>query len=1016
MSPNTFVYAHAGLPIPLGRQGETNARRIVFDISGWLREYGTGGTLLLLHKRPGDNAAYLVPFTQSESGDKIYWDVTDVDTDKETSESFGEAELRYSITTGNTGILAKSELFRTTVDRSLGAYDPRYPVVPETTGGLIIRPVTTRPEVGDEGVVYLVPNPDSEDPTNTYIEWIYINDAWEEWGKYVADVDISGKADLSYTNAQLALKQDTIPATGTAIKPVYFSDAGTATQIPGYVPDPSDANPLMDGVASAGSSATFSRSDHRHASDTTKQDKIPATGGPTHPVYVSSNGVVSQTTYELRKTVPADAVFTDTTYSVATASTNGLMSHTDKTRLDGMANNATANTGTVTSVETGAGLTGGPVTTSGTIKVDLRSETKLENASASATETAGRVYPVALDKDGKLAVNVPWENTQTLTGVKGNAEGTYRTGNVNITPENIGAVPASSVGAANGVAELDNAGKVLASQLPSYVDDVQEYTTVSDFPATGESGKIYIATSTNLTYRWTGSAYTEISPSIALGETSSTAYRGDRGATAYSHSQTTGNPHSTSKGDVGLGNVANYDQSKAIKTITRSGTTFTYTCLDGTTGTFTQQDNNTWTAMTGATSSTNGMAGYVPAPPSNGHNTKYLRADGTWAVPPDNNTNTTYTITQDSNDGHKFTLSGSDGSSTTITIPDNNTTYAPASAAPLMDGAAAVGTSAKYAREDHRHPTDTSRASTAVATVSTPGLLSVLDKWALDAANLDHYDGVDLSARFAAEIAASPYNGDVWAWLKGRCTAQNFDGLYVKDYVQFTTTDNITVVAQIAGINQYRRFNYTALSAYHIDFIGKNLWPEKHVWNKADYNNGLADNMFPYLCSDLKLWLNSEAGAVPNAATVNPTMENVDYTSTGVLARLPAALKNVIVEKQACISRRYTSEGLLTDDTGWGFVSLGKLWVPAEMEVYGCCIWGSKGHSQAAFTQYPIFRDSKMRIKDSGNVGNRTAWWLLTPHSGTSTYAAHLNRSGEADYNYASNTGIGAPVCFRIAG
>jgi len=47
------------------------------------------------------------------------------------------------------------------------------------------------------------------------------------------------------------------------------------------------------------------------------------------------------------------------------------------------------------------------------------------------------------------------------------------------------------------------------------------------------------------------------------------------------------------KSAVGLGNVANYDQSKAIKSITRSGTTFTYTALDGTTGTFTQQDNNT---------------------------------------------------------------------------------------------------------------------------------------------------------------------------------------------------------------------------------------------------------------------------------------------------------------------------------------------------------------------------------------------------------------------------------------
>lgn len=80
-------------------------------------------------------------------------------------------------------------------------------------------------------------------------------------------------------------------------------------------------------------------------------------------------------------------------------------------------------------------------------------------------------------------------------------------------------------------------GMVPASQLPSYVDDVLEYTALAAFPTTGESGKIYIDQTTNKTYRWSGSAYVEISASLALGETASTAYRGDRGATAYNHSQ-----------------------------------------------------------------------------------------------------------------------------------------------------------------------------------------------------------------------------------------------------------------------------------------------------------------------------------------------------------------------------------------------------------------------------------------------------------------------------------------------
>lgn len=102
-------------------------------------------------------------------------------------------------------------------------------------------------------------------------------------------------------------------------------------------------------------------------------------------------------------------------------------------------------------------------------------------------------------------------------------------------------------GAANGVAELDASGKVPSSQLPAYVDDVLEYTNKSGFPATGETGKIYVAKDTNLTYRWSGSAYVEISPSLALGETSSTAYRGDRGKIAYDHSQETHAPSNAEK-------------------------------------------------------------------------------------------------------------------------------------------------------------------------------------------------------------------------------------------------------------------------------------------------------------------------------------------------------------------------------------------------------------------------------------------------------------------------------------
>ena len=90
-------------------------------------------------------------------------------------------------------------------------------------------------------------------------------------------------------------------------------------------------------------------------------------------------------------------------------------------------------------------------------------------------------------------------------------------------------VNTSAVGANNGVASLDSTGKVPSSQLPSYVDDVLEYADRTSFPSTGETGKIYIAKDTNKTYRWSGSTYVEISEGLALGETSSTAYAGNKG-------------------------------------------------------------------------------------------------------------------------------------------------------------------------------------------------------------------------------------------------------------------------------------------------------------------------------------------------------------------------------------------------------------------------------------------------------------------------------------------------------
>ena len=188
-----------------------------------------------------------------------------------------------------------------------------------------------------------------------------------------------------------------------------------------------------------------------------------------------------------------------------------------------------------------------PATTSADGLMSAADKAKLDGIPADATNNAGTITEIRMN------------------GVLVSAGGVADLGTV-ITDVS-GKLDASRVGAANGVAELDASGKVPAAQLPSYVDDVLEYAAVVNFPATGETGKIYVAVDTNLTYRWSGSGYTEISPSLALGETSATAYRGDRGKIAYDHSQATGNAHSMTKADIGLGNVDNTsDANKPIST------------------------------------------------------------------------------------------------------------------------------------------------------------------------------------------------------------------------------------------------------------------------------------------------------------------------------------------------------------------------------------------------------------------------------------------------------------------
>lgn len=272
------------------------------------------------------------------------------------------------------------------------------------------------------------------------------------------------------------------------------------------------------------------------------------------------------------------------------------------------------------------------------------------------------------------------------------------------------------------------------------------------------------------------------------------------------------------------------------------------------------------------------------------------------------------------------------------------------------------------------------------------------------------YQGVDLTVKFANEI--KNYS-DEWAWIKERITAGNYAGLHVCDYIPITCSNGYKLNAQIAGINTYTGYGDKEVGN-HIDFICKEVWEDLHAMNKVDYNNGNANSPNPFLASDLNYWLNSTSGTVPNSKTDPAVTVEVDYTADGVFYYLPDKLKNQIIKKRVMLSGRYTESSVLTQDNSWDWQSIGKLWIPSEVEVYGMPCWGNNGYGVGGFVQYPIFIGNMNKVKKRCSSNDRYGWWLLSTSAGSSASFAFVGNGGYCNRASAAVSVIGTPVCFRL--
>lgn len=533
----------------------------------------------------------------------------------------------------------------------------------------------------------------------------------------------------------------------------------------------------------------------------------------------------------------------------------------------------------------------------------------------------------------------------------------------------LGYIPISAAqkGAAGGVAELDAGGTVPSTQLPSYVDDVLEYDNLAEFPATGEAGKIYVALDTNKTYRWSGSAYVTIGSDLALGETSSTAYRGDRGAAAYEHAvtnkgaafesgfykmATNADGHVTSadavtKSDITALGIPAQDTTYKNATQSRDGL---MSAQDKT-----NLDN---LVASGGGTTVGPVTGLTITP-------KNKKVQLKWSDPDE----TTFT-------GGKFGVwagtvvvrkAGSTPVSTTDgTIVAASTTHNQYAETAFEDTGLANGTTYYYAV--YAFSAD-GNASTPVTGEATPAY--VAPTWA-DATDAELQEALDL--HYAGDIDLTKI------WKVGDTRKVQLSAMAATGVGESHVAQEVELVLMSAE-------HYDLTSTQKTE-LGTSKTKAAFVWGLKNFLANGTNGEWGYMNS-------SDTNANGWNGSARRTWCNGVFK-----AALPSTFQG-LVKQVNVVTANGSSTGITTSED--------YCFLAAEKEIFGSTTYANST-AESTLTQYEWYATAANRVKKAGASGSAYSWWERSPCSGYSSYFCLVITDGTAYYYNASN-GNGVAPC-----